>query len=181
MTWINKVDRPCWNSQDRDISTFVEFVTSFWASQATKIVQVVHVPSFQFSVHSNSPQMMLGGGAVSCAMQQQYESSLFKVIKGDAGGNFGKMISYSLMETDAFGAEIYTIATKGDDARLEHHGRVLSCLVLSCRSCCCSSTLFLFSLAVLPALQVIEGIVFCLFGFLYAPIPTPPRPPSPGV
>lgn len=46
-------------------------------------------------------------------ISQQYESSLLKVVKSDVSGNFGKMITYSLMETDAFGAEVYTIATKG--------------------------------------------------------------------
>ncbi len=44
---------------------------------------------------------------------QQYESSLLKVVKNDVSGNFGKMITYSLMETDAFGAQVFTTATKG--------------------------------------------------------------------
>ena len=35
------------------------------------------------------------------------------MVKSDVSGNFGKMITYSLLETDAFGAEVFTIATKG--------------------------------------------------------------------
>ena len=42
----------------------------------------------------------------------QYESSLLKVVSSDVGGNFGKMIRYALLDTDAYGAEIFTIATK---------------------------------------------------------------------
>lgn len=44
----------------------------------------------------------------------QYESSLLKVVSSDVSGYFGKMMKYSLMETDAFGAEVFTIATKGE-------------------------------------------------------------------
>ncbi|CAM9646341.1 unnamed protein product, partial [Ectocarpus sp. 4 AP-2014] len=43
----------------------------------------------------------------------RHESSLLKAVKSDVSGNFGKMITYSLLEVDAFGAEVYTIATKG--------------------------------------------------------------------
>eukprot|EP00752_Nemacystus_decipiens_P001889 g1819.t1 len=51
--------------------------------------------------------------AVDLLYHKKYESSLLKVVKSDVSGNFGKMITYSLLETDAFGAEVYTIATKG--------------------------------------------------------------------
>ena len=32
-------------------------------------------------------------------------------------GNFGKMIRYSLLDTDAYGAEVFTIATKGKNQK----------------------------------------------------------------
>lgn len=37
-----------------------------------------------------------------------------KVVSEDVSGNFGKMVKFSLMETDDFGAEIFTLATKGN-------------------------------------------------------------------
>lgn len=51
--------------------------------------------------------------AVDLLYHKKYESSLLKVVKSDVGGNFGKMITYALMDTDDFGAEIFTLATKG--------------------------------------------------------------------
>lgn len=47
-------------------------------------------------------------------LRPQYESSLLKVVSSDVSGNFGKMMTYALMETDAFGAEVFTTATKGE-------------------------------------------------------------------
>lgn len=51
--------------------------------------------------------------AVDLLYHSTYESSLLKVVKEDVGGNFGKMIKFALMDTDDFGAEVFTLATKG--------------------------------------------------------------------
>eukprot|EP00904_Undaria_pinnatifida_P009673 jgi/Undpi1/5836/HiC_scaffold_2.g01110.m1 len=51
--------------------------------------------------------------AVDLKYHAKYESSLLKVVSSDVSGNFGKMIRYSLLDTDAYGAEVFTIATKG--------------------------------------------------------------------
>ncbi|CAM9371518.1 unnamed protein product [Ascophyllum nodosum] len=50
--------------------------------------------------------------AVDLLYHKTYESSLLKVVSNDLSGHFGKMMKYSLMETDAFGTEVFTLATK---------------------------------------------------------------------
>lgn len=36
------------------------------------------------------------------------------MVKGDLSGDFGKMMGYALLDTDDYGAEIFTLATKGE-------------------------------------------------------------------
>lgn len=49
------------------------------------------------------------------------------MVDEEVSGNFGKMVTYSLMSVDDFGAMIFTRATKGKSrASLSGAGRVLS-------------------------------------------------------
>lgn len=52
---------------------------------------------------------------VRCKLYRiQYESSLLSIVSEEVSGNFGKMVTYSLMETDDYGAEIFSSATDGE-------------------------------------------------------------------
>ncbi|CAM9845530.1 unnamed protein product [Ascophyllum nodosum] len=51
--------------------------------------------------------------AIDALYNEKYETSLLSVVSEEVSGNFGKMVTYSLMETDDLGAEIFSISTKG--------------------------------------------------------------------
>lgn len=57
--------------------------------------------------------------AIDLRYHKKYETSLLKVVAGDVGGDFGKMIRFALLDTDAYGAEIFTLATKGAGTKEE--------------------------------------------------------------
>jgi hypothetical protein len=39
--------------------------------------------------------------------------TLLQYVSGDVSGSFGKMMAYSLMDIDDYGAKVFTAATKG--------------------------------------------------------------------
>ncbi|CAN0373059.1 unnamed protein product [Ascophyllum nodosum] len=51
--------------------------------------------------------------AIDALYHEKYETSLLSVVSEEVSGNFGKMVTYSLMETDDFGAEIFSLSTEG--------------------------------------------------------------------
>ncbi len=51
--------------------------------------------------------------AISDAMVEKFGRSLISVVQEDVSGNFGRMVAYSLMDVDDFGAEVFQKACKG--------------------------------------------------------------------
>ncbi len=51
--------------------------------------------------------------AISDAMVEKFGRSLISVVQEDLSGNFGRMVAYSLMDVDDFGAEVFQKACKG--------------------------------------------------------------------
>ncbi len=51
--------------------------------------------------------------AISDAMVEKFGRSLISVVQEGLSGNFGRMVAYSLMDVDDFGAEVFQKACKG--------------------------------------------------------------------
>jgi stress response protein SCP2 len=59
--------------------------------------------------------------SLSAAMVSKTNKTLLQVVKSEVSGNFGKLVGYSLMDVDDFGAQVFSKAVKGmgtDEAAL---------------------------------------------------------------
>jgi hypothetical protein len=50
---------------------------------------------------------------LSAESVSKHGKTLLQYVENDVSGSFGKMMSYSLMDIDDYGAKVFTAATKG--------------------------------------------------------------------